>query len=165
MHNREDTMSAVYRDGDIFRWRWTDAEYARRAKECGSTVYWCMSNIAICKDGELVDTYWHSIGSNYRLDLDRVVVTFLGNPADMKRIPDYERVFYKFDDVVNLAHANNSHAPVYAKGPRDPETMQLYFQNEIEKRESNIRMDKQRIEEFKNALAKIEAGQIEEVTP
>lgn len=148
----------LLKEGDIFRWRWTDEIAAKRQKDCGSTVYWCMSQIAVCKDGKLVDTFWGSSGSNYTLDMDRVVVTFLGNPSEMKVIPEAERVFYKPEDVVNMNHANNSRAPVYAKGERDPEIMKQYFQYKRDRFESDARFSLSRCEDCRQAIAAIEAG-------
>jgi hypothetical protein len=150
----------VPEEGDIFRWRWTPEEYERRQKDCGSTVYWCKSQIAICNDGVLRDTFWGSSGDNYRLDLDRVQITFLGNPANMKRIGGDDRVFYKPDDVVDTSHPNDRSAPVYVKGERDPATMRDYYENQAErfKRESRWALD--RVEDCNAAIAMIDRGDL-----
>ncbi len=152
---------AQFKEGDIFKWRWTDEESAKRQKSCGSTVYWCMSQIAIFQNGRLRDTYWYGgSDSTYELELDKVVITFLGNPAEMKTIYDGERAFYRPEDVVDMNHANNSRAPVYVKGERNPETMRRYYHEQAERFEREIKMARDRIADCRNAVAAIDRGEL-----
>lgn len=149
------------KEGDIFRWRWTPAEYSRRQKQCGSTVYWCMSQIAIFQDGRLRDTYWGGgSDSTYTLDLERTEITFLGNPADMTQISEGYRVFYKPEEVVDLNHANNSRAAVYVKGERDPETMRQYYREQGERFQREEKMAQERMADCRNAIAAIDRGEL-----
>lgn len=148
-------------DGDIFRWQWTPEEYTRRAKDCGSTIYWCKSQIAICKDGKLRDTYWYDgSDSTYVLDLSRVQIKFLGNPATMTRIGGDARVFYKYEDVVDTSHANDSSAPIYVKGERDPETMRQYYREMAERFQREEKMAQDRMADCRNAVAAIDRGEL-----
>lgn len=52
-------MIKSWKDGDIYRWSWTDDEYDKRRLEIQfGTLYWCCSRIGIVKGDYLVDTYW-----------------------------------------------------------------------------------------------------------
>lgn len=154
-------FAPTFKEGDIFRWCWTRAEYIKRQEQCGSTVYWCKSQIAIFKDGRLRDTYWgEGSDSTYTLDPERTEITFLGNPADMKTIYDGERVFYKPEDIVDTSHPNSSRAPVYVKGERDPETMRQYYRDMAERFQREEKMAQDRVADCRNAVAAIDRGEL-----
>lgn len=150
-----------FKEGDIFSWRWTPEEGRKRQNDCGSTVYWCKSQIAIFHNDRLRDTYWYD-GSNsaYILELDKVEITFLGNPENMKTIYDGEQVFYRREDIVDMNHANNSRAKVYVKAERDLETMRLYYREQAERFERESRMALDRIADCQNAIAAIDRGEL-----
>ena len=152
---------SIPEEGDIFRWHCTPEEYTRRSKACGSTVYWCKSQIAICKSGRLVDTYWYDgSDSSYVLDLANTQIEFLGNPKDMKRIGGDDRVFYRAEDVVDLRHANNSGGHVYVKGERDPEAMRQYYHEQASRFSREEKMAQDRMADCRNAIAAIDRGEL-----
>ena len=148
-------------DGDIFRWRYADEE-ERCKRDFGSYMYHCKSMIAVAANGRLFDTYWHSTNSDYEIDPAQVTLKFQGNPKDMTLIPKWERAFYRSEDIVDMNHANNSGAPIYAKAgaTRDPETMAAYFKHAKERFESNARSAQDRAADCGKALAAIAAGEI-----
>lgn len=154
-------MTHQFKEGDIFHWRWTDAEYASRQKQCGSTVYWCRSQIAVFEDGRLRDTYWYSGSENGGLDLGRIILTFKGNANEMKTIPVWEKVFYRPEDVVDMNHPNTSNAPVYVKAGRDAETMTAFFAHEVERYESDLRSVEQNIAEYRAAIETVARGDLD----
>lgn len=145
------------REGNIYSWRYTP-EAEASIRNFHHDAYWCKSRIAVIRKGHLVDTYWSSPDTT--LDPAKVILTFLGNPADMEKIFPGERVFYRDEDIVNMQHSNNSGAEVYAKAGRDAETMKAYFAYQIEKTEREIRWAHQRIQECNDAIARVGRGEI-----
>lgn len=106
------------REGDIYFWRWSDAQLENRLKYNNgsySLVYWCKSQIAIVRDGLLIDTYWSDRSSERAIDPNHVVLTYQGNESELKKIPDYEIPYYEPTDVVDMRHSNGSREPVYVK--------------------------------------------------
>ncbi len=152
-------MTEKLREGDIFTWRYKEDVEKRRYNNGVNTAYWCKSQIAVVKNGDLVDTYWSSSGHDGSyLDPNEIVLTFRGNPADMEKIYPGERVFYRDEDIVDMNHPNNSGAPVYAKGPRNVEVMAAYYKYQIERIENEIKLATRRIEECQNAISRLESG-------
>jgi hypothetical protein len=147
-----------FREGDIFTWRYKeDVEKSRH--NCGvNTAYWCKSQIAVVRNGHLVDTYWGLSNDGSYLNRDEIVLTFLGNPADMEKIYPGERVFYRDEDIVDMSHPNNSGAPIYAKASRNADVMKAYYTYQIERTENEIEWATRRIKECRNAISQLEAG-------
>lgn len=104
-----------WREGDYFRWRWTEKELACR----GPNPYWCASGIAIVRKGVLRDTYW-SAGSTaskwWRREHadEQLVLEFVANVDDLVvvaeharvRDRDWARTVYRAEDLVDLSHSN-----------------------------------------------------------
>lgn len=153
-----------FKEGDIFRWRYID-EPDRTKRDGWTNTYWCKSQMAVVRNGRLEDTYWYSGSDNSRLDPAKVVLTFLGNPADMKQISSGEKVYYKPEDVVDMGHPNASGAPVYVKAERDPETMKAYYRECRERFEREERMARDRIKDCDSAIAVIERGDMAAYLP
>ena len=80
----EITKTTEIKDGDIFRWKYTD-------EKPGDNHPWqryhCKSQIAIAKDGRLMDTYWSGHSDHwweYDEALEKLVLTFLGNFSELE---------------------------------------------------------------------------------
>lgn len=147
-----------FKEGDIFRWRWTEEVEKRRYSEGVHMAYWCKSRIAVIKDGVLQDTYWGSSDSSV-LDPAEVILDFQGNANEMRTIPSGEEVFYRPEDIMDMGHPNNSRAPVYVKGnaTRDREVMKEYYDDKIvefERELSFIRDRLARCNEVRNAVVR-----------
>lgn len=144
------------RDGDIFRWRYVD----EKPHDLGAyRRYHCKSQIAVFENGVLRDTYWHSKLDGH-LDRESVILEFQGNAFEMEKIPFAETVFYRPQDIVDMRHANDSGAQVYAKGPRNAEAMKSYFEYAIERTNGEIKSRKARLEECERVLEAIAAGEL-----
>lgn len=162
----EITVTKDLKEGDIFSWRYADeAERVKKASGNYTTVYWCRSQRAVFHEGRLRDTYWYSGSEHSYLNADSVVLTFLGNPEDMQEISIHYKAFYRPEDVVDMNHANNSGAPVYVKGERDPELMKAYYASWRERFEGDIRLAQDRIKDCDNAIADIERGELNKYFP
>lgn len=151
------------RDGDIYHWVWNEARVERSRKFWGNTnLYHCKSQIAVVVDGVLKDTFWGTSGSDGYLSPNDVVLTFQGNVNDMSVILEWEKVFYRREDLVDMNHSNNSRAPVYAKPgtSRDAATMKEYYETKIADAERDIVWEHRRIKECQDSLARIEAGEL-----
>lgn len=140
----------TFKDGDIFRWRWKDQSRSMH----------CKSGIAIAKDGHLHDTFWGDSHSREWVNLDDVEIEFQGNPADMKEITKSEVVFYRYQDLVNMNHSNNTRAPVYVKAGADrcPVVMREYYEGKKAEAEREARYFRERMAECDVLLAKISTG-------
>lgn len=147
------------KEGDIFRWRYKDekpsdhGEYRR---------YHCKSRIAVFDGRSLRDTYWGETGYEGCLKLEDVVLEFQGNAHEMRQIPPGERVFYRYEDIMDMNHANNSRAAVYVKvgATRNPEAMKEYFEHQLDTANRSIEMGRRRISECKEALDAVARGEL-----
>lgn len=110
------------KDGDIYRWEWKDVE--AHGGYGDFRAYHCKSQIAVCKDGVLYDTFW-GISWEHTVSVKDVNLTFLGNSNEMSEIREYEMPYYRRQDIVDTRHSNNRRAPIYLKAgaERDAETM------------------------------------------
>ena len=152
-----------FRNGDVFTWKYKPEEEDRRYNSGVHTAYWCKSRIAIVKDGQLIDTYWHGGGDSSVLDIDQIELEFQCNANEATRINRWERNYYRPEDVMDMSHPNNSGAPVYLKADakRDPDIMRDFFRHKIECAESDVRMAQSRADEYRNALADVETGRVD----
>jgi hypothetical protein len=152
-----------FKDGDIFKWRWKDDD---RHMDCGPyRSYHCKSQIAVAKDGQLFDTFWGDWSSDRVINLDKVIITFLGNENEMEKINECDAQFYKGEDIVDMNHSNNTRAPVYLKpgAKRDAETMRAVIEHELSDQECTIRSATNKAERLRAALTVIEDGRLDEV--
>lgn len=101
-----------FKINDVFRWSFTEEEYARRRKN-SSDPYWCCSNIGIIRKDEfgyyLEDTYWGSCSNkSYNLeDFDgKINLAFLGNLDDFEVCRKTDQAMYADVDILDLTHAN-----------------------------------------------------------
>ena len=104
-----------FRRGDIFDWEYKSEIAVRHYKYHGSyeTLYWCKARRAeIDGTGQLRDLYWSDKGY---LDLDRVVLTYLGNIYDCYEVPRHEKYKYKEEDCIDLQNQNKRYDTVFIK--------------------------------------------------
>lgn len=92
------------REGDIYKWYYkNDAEYRQKSP---STAYWCMDNMAVVHNGNLIDTYWLYMdkerivesSSCHYVGVDKVDLGFVCNLNDVRfidkwQIDDYDKVY------------------------------------------------------------------------
>lgn len=149
-------------EGDIFSWRYTEPAEAG-IRKVRHDPYHCKSRVAIFRNGRLQDTYWSGLSNDGVLDTDRVVLTFLGNPSAMQKINEWERVFYRYEDLVDMRHSNSTGAPVYVKlgAKRDAAAMREYFLYKGQRFNSDIETAQRKIVECRNAVAAIDRGEID----
>ena len=110
-----------YKDGDIFRWSWSDSklETMDLEKQAGTT-YWCKSRIAIFNEKNEVfkDTYWYG-GDNYWFKLDKVgkdiELEFIANINEIEPCNESEFNYYDASDCINISHANMTRGGRYIK--------------------------------------------------
>lgn len=151
------------KEGDIFRWSYRepgdDRQYGR---------YHCCSRIAVVANGRLRDTFW-SLGSDGRSfgldDLPRLDLTYLGNFADLEKAGEWQADYYDDADIVNLNHSNSSNDNFYLRkgAKRSAKKMLEAARYKLERSESDERMAADGARRFRAAIAKIEAGEIEDV--
>lgn len=152
-----------FKDGDIFKWRWKDDA---KDADCGPyKSYHCKSQRAVVKDGKLFDTFWGDWSSDRVVNLDKVIITFLGNENEMEKITEYNAQFYKGEDIVNMNHSNNTRAPIYLKtgAKRDAETMRAVIEYELSNQECTVRSATDKAARLRAALAVIEDGRLDDV--
>lgn len=153
------------RDGDIFRWRWKDAE--RDADNAPYRSYHCKSQLAVVHNGRLYDTFWHDYLGNSDCVVKRedVILVLLGNSNDMTKIDRWKTVYYRPEDIVDMRHSNISGAPVYLKAgaKRDPKTMLAMVKWQTEECRRNIKSAERKLEDLALAETMIADGRIDEV--
>lgn len=150
------------REGDVFFWRWKDG-----ARLGTSSPYHCWSRIAVVGgDGKLRDTFW-SDNSDKLVPVDEVDLTFRGNIREMTKIPYYEAQFYREQDVVDMRHSNNSHAPVYVvpNAAKDPVVMRALVLERIRNARQEVEYQTRLISTLEHELSAIDEGRLHEVTP
>jgi len=122
------------KDGQIYRWRWADKE--RDADNAPYRSYHCKSQIAVVKNGRLVDTFWFGGSDNSVLNPEDVVLTLFADES-WKVISPYQIRYYDADDIADTRHSNNGNAPVYLR----PGAMRSHgaIAQEIERLEEQVR--------------------------
>jgi hypothetical protein len=145
------------KDGDIYFWSWKDVS--------GRFMpYHCCARIAVVKNGVLLDTFWH--GSDNRVITRKVAtLTYKGNVEEMRTIHEGEIDYYRREDVVDMRHPNDSRAPIYVKkeASRNAARMTEALQHRIERERNSIRIAEMSIRGLEEALARVDAGKLEEV--
>lgn len=151
------------REGDIYRWRWRDE--GRHADSGPYRSYHCKSRIAVVHGGQLYDTFWSGFSYEHRVDPEKVILTYEGNPAEMTQIQPYNVPYYRREDIVDLRHSNNSGAPVYlrAGATRNAEVMLAEIAYRRDRAEAEIRSHQHTIERLDEAKALTESGKLDEV--
>lgn len=149
-------MGPVLRDGDIYFWSWKDT--ANRFMP-----YHCRSQIAIVRDGQLVDTFWYDGHDNSVLRLDQIDLVYKGNEAELVKIDRWEVPYYEPSDIVDMSHSNNSGAPVYRQpdAKRSQARIIEHLEYKRDKCESQIRSAQDDISRISEALVRANAGELD----
>jgi hypothetical protein len=152
------------REGDIYRWSYRDPNVDLR--QYGT--YHCCSRIAVVKNGRLRDTYWGlSAGSDGRSfgvdDLPKLELTFVANFSDLEPAKEYQGDYYADEDIVNLNHANSSGGNFYLRkgAKRSKAKMLEAARYHLERAEATERSAASRAKGLREAIARIEAGEID----
>lgn len=151
------------RDGQIYRWRWADK--ARDSDNAPYRSYHCKSQIAVVKNGLLIDTFWFMAGSEYAVKPEEVELTFFADQS-WEQIPSWKVPYYDREDVADTRHSNHSGAPIYLRP--GAQRSQAAILQEIEYREqkaqSEIRSGQRTLERLTEARDMLSAGKIDEVS-
>lgn len=142
------------RENDVYRWQW---------KEGRKPIIGCYANLAVYGDGALRDTYWHDWKTQSNIDLDRVEMTLLGNIDDYDKIDRWQIVYYDPSDILDMAHANSTNAPIYLR--RTATKSQAWMLARAEEAFAEAQRAKSRAErdisELQDKLKKIRSGDLE----
>jgi hypothetical protein len=147
------------KEGNVYKWYYkNDAEYRRNNS---STAYWCMDNRCIVRNGELVDTYWSGVDSEYPssnshyLDADKVDLEFICNVNDVEFIKKYE--IEDYDKVYNLSYQKGCY-PCYAidKGAQvSNKALRTKYQGLLDKAHSDKRSAEYNIEYYSKLIEEL----------
>lgn len=156
------SMSTI-KDGDIFRWRYKDEKPEHR-REWGR--YHCKSQIAVAKNGILIDTYWDgSPPSNsgvwtYEMAERDLALKLIGNFADLEQRPEYHAAYYDDADIVNLNHPNSSRDNFYIRkgAQRSRDKMLAVLDERIADKARTIESAKNSLDRFAGMKADILSG-------
>lgn len=151
------------REGDIFDWRWADDAIHAKGGSWGS--YHCKSQRAVVKYGKLIDTYWFGGSENSVLKPENVTLTFLGNIADLDEISQWERPYYRSEDIIDMRHANNSSGPVYRRkgATKDTETIRAELAERRRQAEIDLRSAARRLADIAVHEHLLNEGRLDEV--
>lgn len=145
---------AELRDNDICHWVW------KKGRELIVGQY---SHIAVFHEGKLRDTYWFDWKTQSSLDLDRILVSVVGNIDDCTEIKVWDAVYYAPSDIIDMRHPNNSNAPIYLKN--GAERSQEWMLHRAEQKFYDAQRVKERAErdiaELQDTLKKIRYGDLE----
>jgi hypothetical protein len=153
---------SALRDGDIYSWRWRDD--ARHADRAPYRSYHCRSRIAEVHKGRLYDTFW-SIPSEGLLNEADVILTFLGNVREMKKISEWQLPYYRDEDIVDMRHSNNSGADIWLKpgAVLNADKMREHAEYKRQRALDEIQSRQRTVERLDEALAQIEKGNLDAV--
>ena len=145
------------KEGDIFFWQWKNLDGRFAPSHC-------RSHKAVVKNGVLRDTFWSSNGEG-ALCLEDVETEYQGNIHEMTEIPEHKIAYYRVEDIVDMRHSNHGRAPIYLKAGAtlNAKVMRAHAQYQIERSEGEIQMAENRIERLNEAVAKIDAGNLDKV--
>lgn len=150
------------KDGQMYRWHWADT--ARHADSGPYRSYHCKSQIAVVKDGMLIDTFWSDMSSERAVDPDLVELSFLCETS-WPTISMWKLPYYDPADIADTRHSNNSRAPIYLRPGATYSASRLL--EEVAYREENARSDIASAERLLERLSRtrllIETGKLDEV--
>lgn len=150
------------REGQIFRWRWADEEKHHEGQRVGGS-YHCKSQIAIVKNGRLLDTYW-SDGGEEALDPSKVILTPWCD-ISWPTISRHDVPLYDAADIADTRHPNSSNAPIYLRpgAQRSPAAILAELDHRKELAESDMRVAQSRLERYEEMRALVAAGKLDQV--
>lgn len=150
------------KEGDVYKWYYkNDAEYRRNNS---STAYWCMDNQCIVRNGSLIDTYWLYMdkerivesSSCYRVDVDKVDISFVCNLKDVRFIDKWQ--IDDYDKIYDLSRQKRCY-PLYAvdKGAQvSNEALRTKYSKLLEQAEYQKRSAEYDIERYKNLILELD---------
>jgi hypothetical protein len=151
------------RTGDIYRWRYKD----EKPEHLGAYKrYHCKSQIAIAKDGVLIDTYWggsygdstHWSFTDAEAQLDQ---EYLGNFDELDKVEEYNRVYYDDKDIVDISHSNTSlRGNFYVRkgAKRSAGKMEKVLLERIETKEREVKFAQDSLARARQQLADLDDG-------
>lgn len=94
------TTKVVLREGDVFRFSYSEAERAKRFEP-----HHCFDGQVVVRGGKLCDTYWGFDGNEPRIVTpEQGELRFLCNLGDVRDIRPHEERHYAPEDVFNLSY-------------------------------------------------------------
>lgn len=141
-------------EGDICNWQW---------KEGHRKIVDCYSHRGVFRNGSFYDTYWHS--EQTIINLSEIELTFLGNINNYEEILHHRKIYYDPSDIIDMRHANDSHAPVLLKkgAKRSAKAMLEYAMYEKDKAISQRDSAERRIQTMDFHISLIDDGRLDEV--
>lgn len=142
------------KENDIFRYSW---------KEGRKPIIGCYAHLAVFFHGALRDTFWHDWRTQSWIELDRVELRLLGNIDDCREIKRWDVPYYDPADIIDMAHSNNSNAPIYLKNTasKSPEHMLKTADEKMRQAYTDIVRAERQIKELDATIARIKAGDLE----
>lgn len=164
---RAGAVTEAWCEGDVFRWSYKDEGPEDRSPY---RRYHCCSMIGIvAANGRMYDTYWSTRSQDDRSfgpdDRERLKLTYLGNMNDFDRRSEGERDYYDDADIMDLNHSNSSRNNFYIRkgAKRSRKKMLAYARERLKKAESDERWARERAQRHRETIARIQAGEIENV--
>lgn len=157
-------------NGDVYFWRWNDAELEKRLKHNSgsySLTYWCRSQKAIVRNGFLIDTYWHDLSADKALNPELLTLEYKGNESTLRPINHWEEKYYEPDDVVDMRHPNDTTSgKVYVKpdAKRSQARILEHLNYVREKELAAIKCANWSIESIDKQIAEVNAGILDKVS-
>lgn len=146
------------RENDVYRWSWSD--------EDSGPGYHCMSQIAIVKDGDLLDTFWYY--GPKAIPRSMVDIELIGNLDDFREAPHDDLSHYDQPDVLDMRHRNNSSPQCKFVRVGAMKSQKALREKAIESLKSAQRLHSSSFREVVRArecLDKIDRGQVDGVYP
>ncbi len=143
--------------GDIFEWRYKDEK-----KHSDYLNYWCCTRTALANDTHLVDIYWGDNSGSRGIEtfenaLLKWDLKLIANIDDLEKIEDWQNVYYRPEDIVNLNHSNNSRGNVYRRkgSTRNRKVMSEYAMRCLEGYRYKVESATRSVLEYEIKLAEI----------
>lgn len=140
----------VLRNGDVFHWRFKDSK-----RNCAQYAYWCMSRIALVSQGVLRDTYY--MDGKELPALDSIILEYQGNLNDCTTTYSDEAEFYKREDYIDMAHANNSDKRIYLKAGvmKCPTLIYASLQRNLQEKRATMNYARREVERLEQGIAEL----------
>jgi predicted RNA-binding protein YlxR (DUF448 family) len=147
-----------YKDGDIFRWHYTDRHLETEDAKLGmrsGTLYWCCSRICYyhADINRFIDTYWSYGSDNKSFTPEEVEkkyeLVFVANKNDLEEFKG-DRNLYDSADIIDLNHANSSRGNIYIKKGAEKcrEQIKKYISKRIAEEQYNVESAQKRVEDL-----------------
>ena len=166
----------VLKENDVYSISYTDAF---RKTRTNADLNWCFEGLAVVhlygyptKELVLVDNFWETVSQDKKFTLKDVgtiiTASFLFNLDDVRSIGEYDRRYYRKEDIFHLSRQHACAASClnyYVKkdAVRDREAMLKFTTAKIKESERSIESAKQSIEWDSKILEKINVASDEEL--